>query len=917
MKKTTSTLLSMALVFSSFGALSAHAESLQKEKQFSPQLKANIEQWGENKIAQNVETKTSKEISVIVELQHAPLASQSNIQHAPDLQNNNAQSYHTELKKAQEDTTKKIKEKAPGAKIKEVYNTLFSGFSISVPGDQITALASLPEVKAVYPNLTYKLHETSKSTTNEEAPNIGGPTIGATEAWNLKDPSGKPLDGKGMKVAIIDSGVDYTHPDLKANYIGGYDTVDEDNDPMDGNVHGTHVAGIIAGNGKIKGVAPNASILAYRVMNDGGTGTTEDIIQGIERAIQDGADVLNLSLGQSLNTPDQPVTLTLERAAKLGVTAVVSNGNDGPHPWSVDAPGNASSVISVGASTVSIPFPTFQVAGSSKTYQGLPLSKSDFPIGNDSPLVYVGYGNPSDYAKQDVKGKFALVLQGTSSTLVKAEQAKQAGAVGVLFISTEKEINIMPEYFMRENLALPVMQLSNINGEELKNLITKRKKNIKIGQPNPTELIANFSSRGPSQGSWLIKPDIIAPGVQITSTVPRGGYESHNGTSMAAPQVTGAVALLRQMHPDWTTEQLKASLANTAKTLKDVNENTYPIMTQGSGLINIPKAAQTDVLVKPNNVSFGLIKPNSGKVKLTQNITLQNLSSKKKSFSTRVELLDTNTKTKVKTSVPSSISIQPNSSTEKPFTITVDSSLPQGVYTGNVYIKEQGTKEETRIPFTFSIDPKDYKRIDGLEIINSTFSPNGDHILDDNLINYYLVAPVDDVTLHANLVTKERVTYQGIIHQAKNETAGYKPFKWDGTKADGTPLADGLYQIEAVASNSGGETKQTAAVFLDRTAPKLTYEIDQENLVITGKVDDILLDWMTESGWVAPGIPVRLQYEINGNGVWESAFLNPWEKNYGIYLDRTQLQEGKNTIHIVATDAAGNTSNLNVDLDVK
>ncbi|MES5844803.1 MULTISPECIES: S8 family serine peptidase [unclassified Bacillus cereus group] len=919
MKKTTSTLLSMALVFSSFGALSAHAESLQKEKQFSPQLKANIEQWGENKIAQNVETKTSKEISVIVELQHAPLASQSNIQHAPDLQNNNAQSYHAELKKAQEDTTKKITEKAPGAKIKEVYNTLFSGFSISVPGDQITALASLPEVKAVYPNLTYKLHETSKSTTNEEAPNIGGPTIGATEAWNLKDPSGKPLNGKGMKVAIIDSGVDYTHPDLKANYIGGYDTVDEDNDPMDGNVHGTHVAGIIAGNGKIKGVAPNASILAYRVMNDGGTGTTDDIIQGIERAIQDGADVLNLSLGQDLNVPDQPVTLTLERAAKLGVTAVVSNGNDGPKPWSVDAPGNASSVISVGASTVSIPFPTFQVAGSSKTYQGLPLSKSDFPIGNDSPLVYVGYGNPSDYAKQDVKGKFALVLQGTSSTLVKAEQAKQAGAVGVLFISTEKEINIMPEYFMRENLALPVMQLSNIDGEELKNLITKRKKNIKIGQPNPTELIANFSSRGPSQGSWLIKPDIIAPGVQITSTVPRGGYESHNGTSMAAPQVAGAVALLRQMHPDWTTEQLKASLANTAKTLKDVNENTYPIMTQGSGLINIPKAAQTDVLVKPNNVSFGLIKPNSGKVKLTQNITLQNLSSKKKSFSTRVELLDTNTntKTKVKTSVPSSISIQPNSSTEKPFTITVDSSLPQGVYTGNVYIKEQGKKEETRIPFTFSIDPKDYKRIDGLEIINSTFSPNGDQILDDNLINYYLVAPVDDVTLHANLVTKERVTYQGIIHQAKNETAGYKPFKWNGTKADGTPLADGLYQIEAVASNSGGETKQTAAVFLDRTAPKLTYEIDQENLVITGKMDDILLDWMTESGWVAPGIPVRLQYEINGNGVWESAFLNPWEKNYGIYLDRTQLQEGKNTIHIVATDAAGNTSNLNVDLDVK
>lgn len=753
MKKTTSTLLSMALVFSSFGALSAHAESLQKEKQFSSQLKANITQWGENKIAQNVETKTSKEISVIVELQHAPLASQSNIQHAPDLQNNNAQSYHAQLKKAQEDTTKKIKEKAPKATIKETYSTLFSGFSISIPGDQITALASLPEVKAIYPNLTYKLHETSKSPANQETPNIGGPTVGAPEAWNLKDPTGKPLDGKGMKVAIIDSGVDYTHPDLKANYIGGYDTVDEDNDPMDGNVHGTHVAGIIAGNGKIKGIAPNASILAYRVMNDGGTGTTEDIIQGIEHAIQDGADVLNLSLGQDLNVPDQPVTMTLERAAKLGVTAVVSNGNDGPKPWSVDAPGNASSVISVGASTVSIPFPTFQVAGSNKSYQGLPLSKSDFQVGNDAQLVYVGYGNPSDYAKQDVKGKFALVLQGTSSTLVKAEQAKQAGALGVLLISNEKEINIMPEYFGREEVALPVMQLSNTNGEELKSLITKRKKNIKIGQPKQTELIGNFSSRGPSQGSWLIKPDVVAPGVQITSTVPRGGYESHNGTSMAAPQVAGAVALLRQMHPDWTTEQLKSSLANTAETLKDVNENTYPVMTQGSGLINIPKAVKADALVTPNNVSFGLIKPNSGKVKLTQNITLQNLSSKKKNFSTRIELLDT--KTKVQTSFASSVSVKPNSNIEKPFTITVDSSLPQGVYTGNVYVKEQGKTEEIRIPFTFSIDPKEYKRIDGLEIVNSTFSPNNDQILDDNLINYYLVTPVEDVTFHANLITKD------------------------------------------------------------------------------------------------------------------------------------------------------------------
>ena len=95
-------------------------------------------------------------------MQHAPLASQSNIQHAPDLKRQCAIIPCT-TKKAQEDTTKKIKEKAPKAKIKETYNTLFSGFSISIPGDQVATLASLPEVKAIYPNLTYKLHETSKA----------------------------------------------------------------------------------------------------------------------------------------------------------------------------------------------------------------------------------------------------------------------------------------------------------------------------------------------------------------------------------------------------------------------------------------------------------------------------------------------------------------------------------------------------------------------------------------------------------------------------------------------------------------------------------------------------------------------------------------------------------------------------------
>lgn len=127
-------------------------------------------------------------------------------------------------------------------------------------------------------NLIYKLYEILKSVINEEVLNIGGLIIGVFEVWNLKDLFGKLFDGKGMKIVIIDFGVDYIYFDLKVNYIGGYDMVDEDNDLMDGNVYGIYVVGIIVGNGKIKGVVLNVFILVYCVMNDGGIGIIDDII---------------------------------------------------------------------------------------------------------------------------------------------------------------------------------------------------------------------------------------------------------------------------------------------------------------------------------------------------------------------------------------------------------------------------------------------------------------------------------------------------------------------------------------------------------------------------------------------------------------------------------------------------------------
>ena len=133
------------------------------------------------------------------------------------------------------------------------------------------------------------------------------------------------LTGKGVTIGVIDTGIDYLHEDLRRNYGGGRDIVDGDGDPMEtrgtqgiGTFHGTHVAGIIAANGRMQGVAPEATIIAYRALGSGGMGTTEQVVAAIEQAIKDKVDILNLSLGNNVNGPDLPLSVALNNAVDHG-----------------------------------------------------------------------------------------------------------------------------------------------------------------------------------------------------------------------------------------------------------------------------------------------------------------------------------------------------------------------------------------------------------------------------------------------------------------------------------------------------------------------------------------------------------------------------------------------------------------------
>ncbi|UXY29553.1 S8 family peptidase [Streptomyces sp. HUAS TT20] len=325
------------------------------------------------------------------------------------------------------------------------------------------------------------------------------PQIGAPKAWAAG------YTGKGVKIAVLDTGVDTTHPDLKDQ------VVDSKNfsaaaDATDHFGHGTHVASIAAGTGaksggKYKGVAPDAKILNGKVLDDTGSGDDSGILAGMEWAAQQGASVINLSLG-GYDTPEiDPLEAEVNKlSTEKGILFAIAAGNEGPE--SIGSPGSADAALTVGA-----------------------VDKSD--------------------------------------------------------------------------------------------------------------KLADFSSTGPRTGDGAIKPDVTAPGVDITAAAAKGsvidqevgekpeGYLTISGTSMATPHVAGAAAILKQEHPDWGYAELKGALTGSAK------GGTYTPFQQGSGRIAVDKAIKQSVIADPVSVSFGVQQwPHTDDKPVTKQLTYRNLSTK-------------------------------------------------------------------------------------------------------------------------------------------------------------------------------------------------------------------------------------------------------------------------------------------------
>jgi len=530
-----------------------------------------------------------------------------------------------------------------------------NGIVVSIPRRGLAALRALPGVTAVQEAVKVERDNTNSNTFN------GVPIV-----WQSLG-----LLGQGMKVGIIDTGIDYTHADFggpgtvaaytsndptviepgtfpTAKVMGGYDFVGDaynadgsaanripkpDADPLDCNEHGTHVAGTAAGFGVTAagdtftgpydaatvaglrigpGAAPKASLYAYKVFGCVGSVNDPIIVAAVDRAVKDGMDVINLSLGSSFGDGQSLDSQALNNASRAGVMVVASAGNSGPNAYIVGNPGAADRPLAVAAQDAIASFPgaTLSIGAGISAINAnnggpLPVTAPVLVLKNAAGGIALGCtAFPAAAA-----GKIVVTARGTCARVQRAVNGQAAGAVAVVMVNNAS--GYPPFEGDIPGVTIPFLGVDKASAAAI---VAADGTTITVTATtlaNPTyKFAASFSSGGPRYGDSGMKPDIEAPGVSIISAgIGSGnGFGTLSGTSMASPHTAGIAALVRQAHPGWNPAMIKAALMNTADatTAKTAGYNPRVV---GSGAVDAPAAVSTKAVAftedGKDNLSFG------------------------------------------------------------------------------------------------------------------------------------------------------------------------------------------------------------------------------------------------------------------------------------------------------------------------
>ena len=557
------------------------------------------------------------------------------------------------------------------------YDTVLNGVSGTVRADDIEKLLEIDGIKLVEPDTEVHAYEDNKSKSlSATKNNLKKPLpsdnklkdkakdsivearmdtsisfLGIEALWN------EGYEGQGIKVAVLDTGIDADHPDFQGIYKGGKNFVphtgsdyarqraDDDaseTSPMDrpsnrpefnanGSAfytsHGTHVAGTIAAIGNneygIKGIAPKVDLYAYRVLGAYGSGSTSGIIKAIDTAVIEGMDVINLSLGGGANSETDGASFAINNAMLAGTISVIATGNSGPNRGTMGTPSTSRLGIAVANTTN----PELSAIKAEVTKGGFNLSKNVkfffTPYGKNLTeelageldiIAIPGFGQASDYDQLDVTGKVVHVSRGEIAFTEKIQFATEKGAKAIIIYNSKDHAdgNDNPMSNVGSgatfDVQIPSFNLSYNDGKAIKDGLDNGVGKIVFDVANliytTGDEVNDSSSRGPSTPNFDIKPDVAAPGTNIMSTIPmykadypeatyEQAYTRKTGTSMATPHIAGIAALVKQANPSWNAFDVKVALSNTAKVL---DTGKYDVFAQGAGRVQAYQAAHPEIL---------------------------------------------------------------------------------------------------------------------------------------------------------------------------------------------------------------------------------------------------------------------------------------------------------------------------------
>ncbi|WP_282439811.1 S8 family serine peptidase [Gottfriedia acidiceleris] len=855
----------------------------------------------------SVNLNSSENVSVIVSFKQKPqkIAVLEAALKGEDLSEEKAQSNanadHSTFK---EDLDALFKTKSDGDyKIKREYKHAFNGVALEVPANKLSNLMKSSAVQAIYSDVTVKAElpvegkEVSEKSTGKGM---------ADERTYLKIDKlhQEGYTGKGVKVAVLDTGVDYNHPDIKAAFKGGYDFVDNDTDPMETSYadwvkvgkpggtsgaasyvtkHGTHVSGTIVGQGKNEseyattGIAPDADLYVYRVLGPGGSGSTENIIAGIDQAVADGMDIMNLSLGANYNDPLIAESIAINNAVLNGVTAVVAAGNTGNKMYTLGSPGTAALALTVGASDV--PITTMSANGSMDNVSAdLRLMASGYNDditklkGKTFPVVDVNLGEA--YTGKDVNGKIVLMSRGTYTLDSKIAVAKSKGAVAVLMYNDNPTEGFIPSYIGEGVNFIPSFSLSNAEGIALKQKLQSGSSNFTITDMGEVktqgDTLADFSSRGPARLTYDIKPEITAPGVNVLSTVPgfinnpenpsdyKIAHQRLSGTSMATPFTTGVAALLKQAYPSLQPEDVKAILMNTADSLS----KPYSVFEQGSGRIDPYNAIHSTIEIKVQEktpmiingkekqinedtgaLSFGNVAYDGKDFSDSRSIILMNRGEETKTFDVKVNFQSNLRGSKdpaangVTVQAPTSVTLQGISQKKTNIKLSIPNTAEKGIYEGYlVYTNKENPSETYRVPFGVHYVEKGFQDFsftrqsmstDRNNLNNPLFYPNLFAKFSLKSHMRYIDVVLSDAATGQDLGilnTFDGVSFnEGVQYQISAGIGVYYPFtnNPDNPISSKAVLAnEGLYKVKLIGYDDNGKSFMISQdLLIDNTMP--------------------------------------------------------------------------------------------------